>query len=195
MFCQLAVCLVLSKASEISKPPYLPLYTVQYTAARYSTADIQTIHLCFLYTAQSQFLKIKYQHEVCYNTAYQQAALNYGKDKGKAIPIIGLDRPCVFQEVEAPIFQDNRHMKVVRLSVLRTGRLYPPGNTPGTHFCQRLCRPQGHSAAGRIMSMKNSSDTTGIEPAAFRLVAQYLNQLRYSVPPNRNEYRRYLLGG
>jgi hypothetical protein len=30
-----------------------------------------------------------------------------------------------FQEVEAPQFLDNRHMKVVRLSALRTGRLYP----------------------------------------------------------------------
>jgi len=29
------------------------------------------------------------------------------------------------QEVEAPRFRDNRHMKVIRLSVLRTGRLYP----------------------------------------------------------------------
>ena len=29
-----------------------------------------------------------------------------------------------FQEGEAPRFQDNRHMKVVRLSALRTGRLY-----------------------------------------------------------------------
>jgi hypothetical protein len=44
-------------------------------------------------------------------------------------------RPLGFQEVEAPRFQDNRHMKVVRLSALRTGRLYYPGNTPGTHFC------------------------------------------------------------
>jgi len=26
-------------------------------------------------------------------------------------------------------------MKVVRLSALRTGRLYPLGNIPGTHFC------------------------------------------------------------
>ena len=25
----------------------------------------------------------------------------------------------------------------------------PPGNTPGTHFCQRLGRPQGHSAIQR----------------------------------------------
>ena len=30
-----------------------------------------------------------------------------------------------FQEVEAPRFQDNRHIKVVRLSAIRTGRLYP----------------------------------------------------------------------
>jgi len=35
----------------------------------------------------------------------------------------------------------------------------PPGNTPGTHFCQRLSRPQGRSATGRIMSLKNSNDT------------------------------------
>jgi hypothetical protein len=36
-----------------------------------------------------------------------------------------LDRPSGFQEGEAPWFQDNLHMKVVRLSALRTGRLYP----------------------------------------------------------------------
>jgi hypothetical protein len=49
--------------------------------------------------------------------------------------ITGLDRPRGFQEVEAPRFQDNRQMKVVGLSALRTGRLYSPGNIPGTHFC------------------------------------------------------------
>jgi hypothetical protein len=52
-------------------------------------------------------------------------------------------------------------MKVVRLSALRTGRLNPPGNIPGTHFCYRLSRLQGHSAARRIKSMKNSYDTIG----------------------------------
>jgi len=40
-------------------------------------------------------------------------------------PITGLDRSRVFQEVEAPRFQDNRHINVVRLSALSTGRLYP----------------------------------------------------------------------
>jgi len=48
-------------------------------------------------------------------------------------PMTGPDRTWRFQEAEAPRFQDNRHMKVVRLSALRTGRLYPSGNIPGTH--------------------------------------------------------------
>ena len=41
-------------------------------------------------------------------------------------------------------------MQVVRLSALRT---------TGTHCCQRKSRPQGHSAAGRTESLKNSNDT------------------------------------
>ena len=52
-------------------------------------------------------------------------------------------------------------MKVLGLSFLRNGRLYPQGNIPGTHFCWRLRLLQGHSVAGRIMSMKNTSDTIG----------------------------------
>ena len=35
----------------------------------------------------------------------------------------------------------------------------PPGNSPGDHFCYRLSQPQGRSAIGRIMSMKNSNGT------------------------------------
>ena len=40
-------------------------------------------------------------------------------------PITGLGRPLRFQEIEAPRFQENRQMKVVSLSALCTGRLYP----------------------------------------------------------------------
>ena len=76
-------------------------------------------------------------------------------------PITGLDRPGGFQEAEAHTLQDSRHMKLVRLSALRTGHLYTPGNIPGTDFCQRLSQHQMHCAAGRLMSMKNSNDTVG----------------------------------
>ena len=34
-----------------------------------------------------------------------------------------------FLEFESPIFQDNRHIKVVKLSALSTGRFYPPPPT------------------------------------------------------------------
>ena len=67
-------------------------------------------------------------------------------------------------------------MKVVRLTAQSTGRLYPLSFT-FTHFYWRLIRPQGHSAAGRIMLMKIFNDT--IEPATFRFVAQCLNKLRH----------------
>jgi len=43
--------------------------------------------------------------------------------------------PSGFGRLRLPEFLDNQHMKVVRLSALRTGSLYPPGDIPGTHFC------------------------------------------------------------
>ena len=36
----------------------------------------------------------------------------------------------------------------------------PPADIPGTHFYQKLSRPQGHSAAGSIKSKKNPNDTS-----------------------------------
>ena len=80
--------------------------------------------------------------------------------KGKAVPLQACTGPEGSRRMRLP-YQDNRHMKMVTLSALRTGRLYLQGNIPGTHFCKRLSQPQGHSAAGRIMSMKNSNDTVG----------------------------------
>jgi hypothetical protein len=52
-------------------------------------------------------------------------------------------------KVEAPRFQHNRHMKVVRLSALRTGRLYPPG---------AIVRPEG------LCQWKIPMTPSGIEP-------------------------------
>ena len=49
-------------------------------------------------------------------------------------------------------------------------------------FLLRLCRLQGYSAIGRIMSMKNPLIPAGIEPATFRFVAQHLNHCATVVP-------------
>jgi len=53
-----------------------------------------------------------------------------------------------------------RLVNVVR-SAVRTGRLYPSGNTPSNLFWWRLSWPQCLSLAGMIMSMKISSDIIG----------------------------------
>jgi len=45
----------------------------------------------------------------------------------------GLDRPCGFQEVEAPRFRDSRHMKVVR-SAVHTGQLLHDRRYPWYSF-------------------------------------------------------------
>ena len=61
----------------------------------------------------------------------------------------------------------------------------PPRNTTGTHFCQRLSRPQGHSAIRRILcQLKGWCPLTpaGIEPVTFRIVAQHLYHCATAVP-------------
>jgi hypothetical protein len=77
---------------------------------------------------------------------------------GKALLVQAWTDPEGYQEVEASRFQDNQHIRVVRCSALRTGRLYHPGNIPGIYLCQRLSRTQCHSVARRIMSKENTND-------------------------------------
>jgi hypothetical protein len=52
----------------------------------------------------------------------------------------------VIRDKQVVRLTSNRHIKVVRLSALRTGRLYPQ-EYPGTHF-ERLSRPRAHGLVG-----------------------------------------------
>jgi hypothetical protein len=55
----------------------------------------------------------------------------------------------------------NRHMEVVRWSVLCTGRHYPHEIPLLLIYVKRLSRPQSHSAIGRIMLINNVNYTIG----------------------------------
>jgi hypothetical protein len=48
------------------------------------------------------------------------------------------------------------------LTALSAGRPLSSRKIPGTHFCLRLCRRQGHNAAGRIRSIEKPNDLIGI---------------------------------
>ena len=86
--------------------------------------------------------------------------------KGKAIPVQGWTDPGVSRSFTAAKFQDNRHVKVVRLSALSTGRLYLPRKYSRYSFLL-----EGESTLGpycfRKEAVKNCSDTIGNQTRDF----------------------------
>jgi hypothetical protein len=74
-----------------------------------------------IYTFSLQNIS-KYQDAWYFSIATTFSLLEYIKVK---VSIKGLEWSREFQEVEAPRFQGNWHMKVERSLAPRTGRLYP----------------------------------------------------------------------
>jgi hypothetical protein len=71
--------------------------------------------------------------------------------KSKAVPLQAWNGPEGSRKLRFPDFVTMAQDDGKVASLTHRPHL-PPRNTPGTHFCQRLSRPQGHSAIGRNMS-------------------------------------------
>jgi hypothetical protein len=81
----------------------------------------------------------------------------FGIKEDTAVPLHAWNGPDCSRKLRFPDFMTTAHDGGRVVSLMHRPPL-PPGRAPGTHFCQRLIRPQSHSAIGRIMSVKNSYD-------------------------------------
>jgi hypothetical protein len=81
--------------------------------------------------------------------------------KGKATLVTGPGDPLDCERSRFPYFLDNRLTDGGEAVNLTRRPPFTPRKVPGTYFCYRLSRPQGHSAARRISSIEKSSELIG----------------------------------
>jgi len=114
-----------------------------------------------------------------------------GKGKGNAVPLQAWSGPKGSRKLRFPDFMTTAQ-DGGKFSSLTHRPPLPPRKAPGTHFFQRLSRPQGHSAIGRILGQGKIPVTpAGIEPATFRFVAQHLNHCATAVPCKARRRRKF----
>ena len=111
----------------------------------------------FLYTESVDDLCTE-KMNCCETVRPNRKAMTKSKGKGKTVPLQALSGPDGSRKLRFPDFMTTAQEGGKVVSLTHRPHL-PPGNPPGTHFCYRLSRPQGHIAIGMIMSMKNSNDT------------------------------------
>jgi hypothetical protein len=105
-----------------------------------------------------QSVPLKTGHQLCLNI------ILYTPSCDESACASSYGRSTLYQAVEAhrvvrrqaPIFSRQIGSQMAMRSALRAGHPLPPRKIPGTYFCQRLSRPQGHSAAGRIRSIERT---------------------------------------
>jgi hypothetical protein len=76
----------------------------------------------------------------------------------KSISVIDRGKPYGCETSRLSYFLENR---LTDSGKVITALPFTPRKIPGTHFCYRLSRLQDHNAAGRIRSIKKSSDLIG----------------------------------
>jgi len=96
---------------------------------------------------------------------------------GKSVPLQAWSCPEGARKLRFPDFMTTAQDGGKFVSLMHRQPL-APWNAPGTHFCQRLSRPQGHSPIGRILCQWKIP----MKPATFRFVAQHLNHCATAVP-------------
>jgi len=106
---------------------------------------------------------------------YSYVIWGSGVSNGKAVSLRAWNGPEGSRKLRFPDFMTTTQDGGNVVSLTHRPPL-TPGNAPGTHFCYRLSRPQGHSAIGWILwQWKIPLRPAGIEPVTFRFVAQHLN--------------------
>jgi len=101
---------------------------------------------------------------------------------GQAIPLQAWTGPEGSRMFGIPDFKTNRHTKEVKLSALGTGRFYPQEIFVGLISVRGWVIPRVVVRVDGLCQWTFLIISSGIGPATFRLVAQYLNQLRHRVP-------------
>jgi hypothetical protein len=107
------------------------------------------------------------------------------KRRGKDIPLTGHEDPWVCETSRLLHLLDSRLTDGGEVVSITRRPPFIPRKIPGTHFCQRLSRPQGHIAAGRIRLIEKSNDHIGTQSRdlpARSIVSQPSTLLR--APPN-----------